>query len=89
MGGAGQASAGLLGPIWMPHSLFAPVSAPMPTMTSIATIMPMTQPRTVLNLVHSARSNWAKPSRPVRSSDRYGASVVMTWPPPGTRPRPW
>ena len=60
----------------MPHSLFAPVSAPMPTMTSSATIMPMTQPRTVLNLVHSARSSWAKPSRPVCSSDRYGVRVA-------------
>ena len=37
--------------------------------------MPMTQPRTVLNLVHSARSSCAKPSRPVRSSDRYGVTV--------------
>ena len=66
-----------LGPNCMPHSLFAPVSAPSPTMSSIAMAMPMSQPRTVRNFVHSARSNWAKPSRPARSSDRYGASEVM------------
>jgi hypothetical protein len=63
VGGAGQASDGLLGPNCMPHSLFAPVSAPSPTMSSIAMAMPMSQPRTVRNLVHSDRRSWANPSR--------------------------
>ncbi len=32
--------------------------------SAAAAMMQMTQPRTVRNLVHSARSSWAKPSRP-------------------------
>ncbi len=51
---------------WLPD----PVSHPKPTVASAATIMPMTQPRTVLNLVHSARTSCANPSRPVRTSER-------------------
>ena len=58
-----------MGVIWMPHSLFAPVSAPSPTMTSAAAVTPMTQPRTVRNLVHSARRSWANPSCLTGSSD--------------------
>ena len=77
MGGAGQARRGLVGPIWMPHSLFDPVSAPSPTMSSIATAMPMSQPRTVRNLVHSARRSWVNPSRLTRISEWYGVITLM------------
>ena len=35
-------------------------------------IVPTTQPRTVLNLVHSARKSWEKPSRPAGGPERYG-----------------
>ena len=45
----------------------------------------MTQPRTVRNLVHSARSACANPSRPALAGERYGAIAVMTTPPAGLR----
>ncbi len=44
-------------------------SSPIPAATTIATIAPMTQPRTVRNFVHSACSNSANPSRPACRSD--------------------
>ena len=47
-------------------------NSPIPAVTKAATVMPMTQPRTVLNLVHSARRSCAKPSRPVCWPGRYG-----------------
>ena len=44
---------------------------------STGMIRPMTQPRTVRNLVHSACSSWRKPSRASRAVERYGVTVVM------------
>ena len=55
---------------WKLHWLFAPVSAPSPTMSSSPTSRPMTQPRTVRNFVHSARSSEPNPSLPVAAGGR-------------------
>ena len=56
----------------------------------------MTQPRTVRNLVHSARTVCAKPSRlgragPGLAAERSGAIAVMPAPPPRRQPgrAPW
>ena len=58
-------------------------NSPIPAVTRTATVMPMTQPRTVLNLVHSARRSCAKPSRPAwRSGGRYGVTVPAVIAPP-------
>ena len=54
------------GPVGLVWQLLLPpteMSSPSPTVTSAATTIPMTQPRTVRNLVHSARSNCPNPSR--------------------------
>ncbi len=40
-------------------------SKAIPTVTSAATKMPMTQPRTVRNLVHSAHSSGPNPADPL------------------------
>src|SRR5580704_7075181 len=82
--------------LWHELLLPAALNSPSPNMTRIATSRPMTQPRTVLNLVHSARTSCAKPSRPVWRPGRYGVTVpaVIALPPlrwpgwRGTRPRP-
>jgi hypothetical protein len=39
--------------------------------------MPMTQPRTVLNLIHSARSSAPKPGDPAGRTGRYGVTVSL------------
>ena len=57
--------------------LAATRNSPSPAVTRIATIMPMTQPRTVRNLVHSACSSWLKPSGPSCTGERYGVRVVI------------
>jgi hypothetical protein len=46
-----------------------------PAVTITSTAIAITQPRTDLNLVHSARSSSQKPSRPGRACDRYGVMV--------------
>src|SRR5215471_13891279 len=50
---------------------------PNPTITSTATIMPVTQPRTVRNLVHSACSSWAKSPRLASADELEGLTVVI------------
>jgi hypothetical protein len=44
-------------------------------MASAATIMPITQPRTVRNLVHSERSTRAKPALLAGAPARRGVTV--------------
>src|ERR1017187_4541972 len=85
--------------LWHELLLAPAANSPSPTITSTATTVPMTQPRTVLNLVHSARRSGAKPSRLVCWSGWYGVTVpAVIGPAPqcrpgqpqrrGTRPRP-
>ena len=50
--------------------------SPRATIASTATIIPMTQPRTVLNLTHSARSSCANPSCPACTPGRYVMAVI-------------
>ena len=59
-------------PLVLWHELLVAPAAnsPSPAVTRTATTVPMTQPRTVLNLVHSARRSWPKPSRPAWRSGR-------------------
>ncbi len=52
--------------LWPPPE----ASSPTPAIARTATSAPMTQPRTVRNLVHSARSAWPKPSRPGLAGER-------------------
>src|SRR5215468_6265143 len=63
----------------VPRGLTPPpeVNRPNPTITSTATIMPVTQPRTVRNLVHSACSSWAKSPRLASADERRGLTVVI------------
>src|SRR6516225_7076989 len=67
------------GQVLVPLALTPPPEAnrPNPTITSTATIMPVTQPRTVRNLVHSACSSWAKSPRLAGADERQGLTVVI------------
>ncbi len=48
---------------WQELPLAPAANSPRPTITSTATTVPVTQPRTVLNLVHSACRPDPNPSR--------------------------
>ena len=71
-------------PLVLWHELLVAPAAnsPSPAVTRTATSVPMTQPRTVLNLVHSARRSWAKPSCPACWPGRYGVTVPAVIAPP-------
>ena len=71
---------------WAPlHEVRLPAadSSPTSTVSSVATVMPITQPRTVRNLVHSARSVPAKLSRLAGSGGAWGLAILCRkyWPP--------
>src|SRR5947208_15471974 len=69
--------------------LAAAASSPTSMVTSAATVIPMTQPRTVRNLIHSARRISAKLSRSGLAGARDGAWVVTVMtghPPPHCEP---
>jgi len=88
--------------IWQPMFAFAAANTPRKMVSSPARIMPITQPRTLRNLIHSARSREAKPPpRAPSPGPASGRGAEMTWlviaaPPaprrrrsrPGGTPRP-
>src|SRR5580698_4050814 len=84
--GSPPGPAGTLGAPAAPSWWLAAVpSSPTRTTASAAPTMLTHQPRTVLNLVHSAPSNWRKPSRPGRGRGRYGVIVGVIAAPPRRR----
>src|SRR6202167_2690087 len=88
VGWTGQAD----GPLDATHELLTSLARKTKAViAAIVTSTAITQPRTVRNLVHSARTRRQKLSRSGVNRERCGATarVVMTSPPPGTRRSGW